>query len=181
MAALASRATASRVAEAGSDYARAHPARQCWQLGVNTLFRRPVFDDTEAARAVARVHRQSGAWCASDCLAWVLLPDRWQGLVCVATGDSLERIVQRFKTASARVVDPRLRINGWLWERGFDAQLLAEGGERDAARRLVIEPVRAGLAGSIGDYPYWDAVWLGEVGERAAFVRLGTPIRQARA
>jgi hypothetical protein len=24
----------------------------------------------------------------------------------------------------------------------------------------VIEPLRAGLAGAIGDYPYWDAVWL---------------------
>jgi hypothetical protein len=92
----------------------------------------------------------------------VLLPDRWQLLLELAPGDAVERIVQRFKSASARVVDPRLRINGWLWERGFDAQLLAEGGERQAARQLVLEPVRAGLAGCIGEYPYWDAVWLGE-------------------
>jgi hypothetical protein len=91
----------------------------------------------------------------------VLLPDRWQLLVQVAAGDSVERLVQRFKAASARQVDPRLRINGWLWERGFDAKLLPEGGEREAARLLVLEPVRAGLAGSIGAYPYWDAVWLG--------------------
>jgi REP element-mobilizing transposase RayT len=150
-----------RIAEAGG--ARAAPApRQCWLIGIHTLFRRPVFDDTDAARAVARLHRATGAWCASDCLAWVLLPDRWQGLLSVPPGDAVERLVQRFKTASARAVDPRLRINGWLWERGFDARLLAEGGERDAARRLVIEPLRAGLAGAIGDYPYWDAVWLGE-------------------
>jgi REP element-mobilizing transposase RayT len=111
---------------------------------VNTLFRRPVFDDTDAARAVARVHRAQGPWSASRCLAWVLLPDRWQLLLELAPGDAVERIVQRFKSASARVVDPRLRINGWLWERGFDAQLLADGGERQAARQLVLEPVRAG-------------------------------------
>ena len=151
-----------KVAEDTAAYARRAPATQCWRLGVNTLFRRPVFDDTDAARAVARVHRASGPWSASRCLAWVLLPDRWQLLLELAPGDVVERIVQRFKSASARVVDPRLRINGWLWERGFDAQLLADGGERQAARELVLDPVRAGLAACIGEYPYWDAVWLGE-------------------
>lgn len=129
---------------------------------MHTLFRRPVFDDTDAARAVARVHRQSAPWCSSSCLAWVLMPDSWQVLLALAPGDSIERIVQRFRSASARAVDPRLRINGWLWERGFDAQLLGDGAQRDAARQLVLEPVRTGLAPSIGDYPYWDAVWLGE-------------------
>ena len=83
-------------------------------------------------------------------------------LLALAPGDGIERIVQRFKTASARVVDPRLRINGWLWERGFEAQLLPAGAEQREARRLVLEPVRVGLAGTIGEYPYWDAVWLGE-------------------
>ena len=147
-----------RIADAGA--ARASAPRPCWLVEIHTLFRRPVFDDTDAARAVSRLHRATGAWCGSDCLAWVLLPDRWQGLLAIAPGDSIERIVQRFKNASARAVDPRLRINGWLWERGFEARLLAEGGEREAARRLVIEPLRAGLAAAIGDYPYWDAVWL---------------------
>ena len=151
-----------KIAEADSDYVHRAPATQCWRLGVNTLFRRPVFDDTDAARAVARVHRATAPWSASRCLAWVLLPDRWQLLLELAPGDAVERIVQRFKSASARVVDPRLRINGWLWERGFDAQLLPDGGERQAARQLVLEPVRAGLAACIGEYPYWDAVWLGE-------------------
>jgi REP element-mobilizing transposase RayT len=157
-----------RIADAGA--LRAAALRQCWLVDIHTLFRRPVFDDTDAARAVSRLHRARGAWCGSECLAWVLLPDRWQGLLAIAPGDALERLVQRFKTASARVVDPRLRINGWLWERGFDARLLADGDERDAARRLVIEPLRAGLAGAIGDYPYWDAVWL-DGGERERSAR----------
>jgi hypothetical protein len=129
---------------------------------VHTLFRRPVFGDTEAARAVSRLHNQAGPWGDSRCLAWVLMPECWQALIEVGPGDSLERLVQRFKTASARLVDPRQRINGWLWERGFDAQPLRPQGEREAARRLVLEPVRTGLAAAIGEYPYWSAVWLEE-------------------
>ena len=152
----------SRVAEADAGHAPAPVPGNTWLVCVNTLFRRPVFDDTDAARAVARTHRACGTWAGSECLAWVLMPDRWQGLVVVHAGDSLERIAQRFKTATARVVDPRLRINGWLWERGFEARPLAAGEERVVARQLVLEPVRTGLAAAIGEYPYWDAVWLEE-------------------
>ena len=147
------------IAESEGAYCPQLPS-PCWRLGVHTLFRRPVFADTDAARAVSRLHRQGGPWATSRCLAWVLLPECWQALVEVGAGDSVECLVQRFKTASSRLVDPRQRINGWLWERGFDAQPLRPQGEREAARRLVLEPVRAGLANAIGEYPYWSAVWL---------------------
>jgi len=161
--------TAAQSCVAESEGAYATPAVEPaagWRIAVHTLFRRPVFDDTEAARAVARLHRQGGPWSTSRCLAWVLMPECWQALVQVGEGDSLEWLVQRFKTASARLVDPRQRINGWLWERGFDAQPLRPQGEREAARKLVLEPVRAGLASAIGDYPYWSAIWLDEGGTR---------------
>jgi hypothetical protein len=162
MAALLDTAMQACVAESEAAYAPAAETTPapCWRIAVHTLFRRPVFDDTEAARAVSRLHRQGGPWSTSRCLAWVLLPECWQALVQVGEGDSLEWLVQRFKTASARLVDPRQRINGWLWERGFDAQPLRPQGEREAARKLVLEPVRAGLASAIGQYPYWSAVWL---------------------
>jgi hypothetical protein len=31
---------------------------------------------------------------------------------------------------------------------------------RDIARYIIANPLRAGLAESIGDYPHWDAIWL---------------------
>jgi hypothetical protein len=166
MASVLEAATPACVAETEGAYAPSVDAGQCWRIAVHTLFRRPVFDDTESARAVSRLHRQGGPWSTSRCLAWVLLPECWQALVQVGEGDSLEWLVQRFKTASARLVDPRQRINGWLWERGFDAQPLRPQGEREAARKLVLEPVRAGLANAIGQYPYWSAIWLEDLERR---------------
>lgn len=130
-------------------------------ITIGTLFRRPLFLDPEAARAVARVQNDPRIWGASRCLAWVLMPDRWQGLVLMSEGDSLDPLVRRFKGISANAVDARFRINGWLWGKGYNQRELQR--EQDliaVARHLVANPVRAGLARSVGAYPYWDAVWL---------------------
>ena len=130
-------------------------------LTIGTLFRRPLFLDPEAARAVSRTHSDPGIWGPSRCLAWVLMPDRWHGLVVVADGDSLHPLVRRFKAITARGVDARFRVNGWLWAKGYNQRLLDR--EEDllaVARHLVANPVRAGLASSVGTYPYWDSAWL---------------------
>ncbi len=130
-------------------------------ITIATLFRRPLFLDPDAARAVARVQPDPRIWGRSRCLAWVLMPDRWQGLVMMAPGDSLDPLVRRFKGISANAVEPRFRVNGWLWGKGYNQRELQR--EQDlvaVARHLVANPVRAGLARSVGAYPYWDAVWL---------------------
>ena len=135
--------------------------RNAFFLTVSTLFRRPLFLDTDAARAVARVQCDPLVWGASQCLAWVLMPDRWQGLVAVHADDSLEALVRRIKAISARSVPPRFRVNGWLWAKGFNARELDnEESLLAVARHIVANPVREGLAGSVGDYAYWDAVWM---------------------
>lgn len=134
---------------------------QAYFLTINALLRRPLFLDADGARAVSRMQGEASIWCSSRCLAWVLMPDRWQGLVLVDAGDSLERLVRRFKSITARAAEPRLRINGWLWAKGYNERALdSEQDLQAVARHLVANPVRAGLAKSIGAYPYWDAVWL---------------------
>jgi REP element-mobilizing transposase RayT len=153
------------VAEPGAHDASPQPA---WPaaghahfLTVGTLFRRPLFLDPDAARAVSRSQSDPAIWGRSRCLAWVLMPDRWHGLVVLAEGDSLDPLVRRFKAITARGVEPRFRVNGWLWSKGYNQRLLDR--EEDllaVARHLVANPVRAGLASSVGSYPYWNSAWL---------------------
>jgi putative transposase len=162
---MATEVLSAQAGDAGSREARRRQAHvsvagRAYVLTVATLFRRPVFRDPLAARAVARLHLREGAWGQSSWLAWVLMPDHWQALVVLGAGDSLEALVGRFKAISARSVDARHCINGWLWSRGFhdrtvdDGEILA-----DAARHLVAAPRRAGLVASLADYPYWDSAW----------------------
>lgn len=145
------------------------PDQPAFLVTVNTLLRRPLFLDPDAARAVARMQGERSVWGDSHCLAWVLMPDRWQGLVVPGAGDSLGGLVRRFKAISARAVDSRFRVNGWLWAKGFDERsLLDEEDILSVARHLVASPVRARLAQTVGAYPYWNAIWLDAPQQRVA-------------
>jgi putative transposase len=134
---------------------------QACLLTLGTLFRRPVFRDFEAAKSVAAVHKLRWVWRHSQVLAWVLMPDQWHALVAVDQEDDLNQLIGRFKSATARGLDDRYKINGWLWGRGFQQQALKDDVElRDTGRYLITHPIRAGLVDEIGKYPYWDAVWV---------------------
>lgn len=141
---------------------------------VFTLFRRPVFRDPRAARAVASQHARTLPWDRAAWLAWVLMPDHWQGLLVCGRDESLAALVGRFKAMTTRAVDPRLRINGWLWGRGHrDAPLADHESLGDAARFLVAAPRRAGLVACLADYPHWESAWDPETRAGAAERRRG--------
>lgn len=130
-------------------------------LAVSTLYRRTVFQDDEAARAVCRVLSAAWPWRDARLLAWVLMPDEWQGLVMLGERDSLSTLMGRFKAITSRAVEDRHRVNGWLWGRGFrDRVLRVEEDPVQVARELVGAPMRAGLVQRLGDYAYWNAAWL---------------------
>jgi hypothetical protein len=67
----------------------------------------------------------------------------------------------RFKAVTARSVDERHRVNGCLWSRGFHDRALRDSeSSRLAARYLIGNPLRTGLTDKVGQYPFWNAVWL---------------------
>ena len=134
---------------------------QTYLLSVATLYRRPVFSDDEAARAVCRVHTAQWPWRDSAVLAWVLMPDHWHGMIELGALDSLPTLVQRLKSNSARIVRLRHPDTGQVWEKGFhDRALRDASGVLATARYVVANPLRAGLACRVGEYAWWDAVWL---------------------
>jgi putative transposase len=134
---------------------------QIYLLTVTTIYRRKLFLDHDQARAIARCHIDKKVWKDSQCLAWVLMPDHWQGLVSIGRNDSLDRLVGRFKAMTAKAVDQRCLVNRYLWGRGYRECLLKNPENLEQlARHIVMSPVRAGLVNRSADYPYWNAQWL---------------------
>ncbi|MGH8104692.1 MAG: REP-associated tyrosine transposase [Arenimonas sp.] len=134
---------------------------QAYLLTTTTIFRRQLFRDVDAARAAASVHNLRWVWRDSRVLAWVLMPSHWQGLIVLGPNDDLQKLMGRFKTATAKAMDSRYQTCGWVWGRGFSEQALENDAVlRDVGRHLITQPIRTGLVDEIGNYPYWDAVWL---------------------
>lgn len=94
-------------------------------------------------------------------LAWVLMPDHAHWLIRLGESDALDAVVNRLKSASARGANRVLHRDGALWTRAFhDHALRAEEDLQRSAQYVVDNPVRAGLVERIGDYPFWNAVWV---------------------
>ena len=89
------------------------------------------------------------------------MPDHWHGLIELGEGESLPALMRHFKANVSR----RLRLQhpglGPLWGKSFhDRALRADEDAIAAARYIVLNPVRGGLVCKVGDYPFWDAVWV---------------------
>jgi len=125
------------------------PGRQRW------------FAEWEAARSACRALVDPRSWRQSKLLAWVLMPDHCHVLLELGEGDELCRLVNRLKSHSARRLRCEGVVGGRVWADGFhDRALRRDECLVEAARYIVLNPVRAGLVRRVGDYPYWNAVWI---------------------
>lgn len=89
------------------------------------------------------------------------MPDHWHGLIQTTDGEPLSGLVQKLKSNTARRVRLAQAAPMRVWSKAFhDHALRAEEDLRGIARYVVLNPVRAGLAARVGDYPYWNAIWL---------------------
>ncbi len=126
-----------------------------------TLHRQRVFTDFWAGCTAARCFETPAILGDARMLAWVLMPDHAHWLLQLDEKDTLSEVVNRLKSASARLANRALSRSGALWERAFhDHALRSEEDIRGVARYVVSNPLRAGLVERIGDYPFWNAVWV---------------------
>jgi REP element-mobilizing transposase RayT len=122
--------------------------------------RRAVFTGFTCARLLIAELRRAEDEGLVDSLAWVVMPDHFHWLTVLQQG-SVEQLMQRVKGRSARVLNQALGRSGRLWQSGYhDRALRREEDVQAVARYIVANPLRAGLVGRLGDYPFWDAVWL---------------------
>jgi REP element-mobilizing transposase RayT len=126
-----------------------------------TRDRYPFFSDLFAARALIRELLTCDKAGLTNTWTFVVMPDHLHWLVELGA-DSLSSTVRRVKSGSAIRLNRMTGAAGrTVWQRGFhDHALRREEGLREIARYVIANPVRAGLAASVREYPHWDAAWL---------------------
>lgn len=123
--------------------------------------RAPLFNDFRLARLTIRALQAPDAADTCHTLAFVLMPDHLHWLLELRAA-SLSSVVGRFKAKASAAINRETGSPGVpRWQRGFhDHAVRQEEDLATLARYLVSNPLRAGLARRVGEYPHWDAVWL---------------------
>ena len=118
-----------------------------------TSHRRPIFLNFEYAASACRNFYSPAVLEHGTTLSFVVMPDHVHWLV--ELHGRLSVLVRIYK---ARV---SLEVGRGIWQPGYhDHALRRDEDLRRSARYIVANPLRAGLVSDIGQYPYWDAVWL---------------------
>jgi REP element-mobilizing transposase RayT len=135
-------------------------ARHAYHVTASTAQRLPLFSDFTLGCVAAQSFDDACRSGDASLLAWVLMPDHAHWLLQLGDGDPLSGIVNRIKSASARYVNRARHHRGPVWARAFhDHAIRSDESLEDAAAYITANPVRAGLATDIGDYPFWNTVW----------------------
>jgi putative transposase len=106
-----------------------------------------------------RTSNESGA----RLLTWVLMPDHAHWLIELGDETSLSYVVSRLKSASAGACNRAVNasVGASIWQKGFyDRAIRRDEDLLSVARYIVANPLRAGLVERLGDYPWWNSVWL---------------------
>ena len=134
---------------------------QIYTVTVTTLGRQPHFRVYGAASAAAACFQRPQLLGDARLLAWVLMPDHAHWLLQLGESDALDVVVSRLKAASARATNAVSGDRGAVWSRAYhDRALRKEEDIVTVARYIIANPLRAGLVDRVGDYPFWNAVWV---------------------
>ncbi|HDS1676349.1 TPA: transposase [Stenotrophomonas maltophilia] len=130
-------------------------SRNVYAITTITHRRQRFFDDADlAALAVATLQRlqQEGRYIN---LAWVVMPDHIHWLMQLR-GGTLAASVQIMKSRCSRLSG----TDGPLWQRGYyDHAVRCDESLRSQALYIAANPVRAGLAEQLGEYPFAWCRW----------------------
>ncbi len=136
--------------------ARYSISRQIYSITSVCIAREKVFASYRNARLAAQALNSKRLWPDAKCLAWVVMPDHMHVLVELGDEEPLSLVVQRIKSLIAAAINQERNSRQPVWQRGYYDHAI--GTEEDvllAARYIVNNAIRAGLAENIGDYPYW--------------------------
>ena len=130
-------------------------------ITTTTQKRQKLFSDFTCASAMARQFVRADLLHGIELLAWVLMPDHVHWLIQMQNNTSLSEWASRMKSGSARHFNRITGHTGPVWARAFhDHALRTNEDVKSLACYIIANPLRAGLAENIGDYPFWNAVWL---------------------
>ncbi len=90
--------------------------------------------------------------------AWCIMPSHVHVLAAQAEGWPLPDVVHAWKSFSAKAINRRLDRHGHFWAANYFDRFMRDEAQFEAARAYIeANPVKAGLCGADGDWPWSSA------------------------
>jgi len=137
-------------------------SNRIYLLTTSTASRAPIFSDFNSASIAANTMSQIEKAGHIQSLAYVIMPDHIHWLIQLNGSLGLSGVMRSFKGYSANKLNQLRNMAGSpVWQRGYyDRALRSEDDLLAVARYIVANPLRAKLVKRLGEYPFWNAVWL---------------------
>ena len=142
---------------------RASIPGQIYHVSARAQSSRSPFADPAVAFVVCKAFRYVMQVSDAKLLAWVLMPDHAHWLIELGERECLSVLVARLKSASAGACNDAAgnAVGTSLWQSGFyDRAIRRDEDVLAVARYIVANPLRARLVQRLGEYPWWNAVWV---------------------
>jgi len=138
---------------------RISEANRIYHITTTTHKRTPWFQGMVCARMLIQAMQYESSYAQT--LTFMVMPDHLHWLVQLSDQGRLDVIVRNIKSVSASRINQYLKRKGKIWQSGYyDHAVRKDEDVQSIARYIVANPLRAGLVDNIGDYSFWDAVWL---------------------
>ncbi|WP_313457694.1 transposase [Stenotrophomonas sp.] len=131
----------------------------CYVITTVTARRARIFECPENARELTRWLHCSDHEGRTESLAWAVMPDHLHWMFFLRE-TSLSTVVRTMKSHSARAINQCNGSQGPIWQPGYyDQQQRDERQFRTEALYIMANPVRAGLATRLEEYPFAWCRW----------------------
>ncbi|MCI0330785.1 MAG: transposase [candidate division Zixibacteria bacterium] len=130
---------------------------QIYFITTTTRERDKVFTSDENSRVMLKIFEEIRESGAAKISAFVIMPDHLH-LVVKPEKKSLDKIMQKIKGKSSRLINQLRNRNGGLWQREYFERAIRD--EKDLEEKyqyIVYNPVKEGLAERPEEYPYSSA------------------------
>lgn len=140
---------------------RASLKHHVYHITTCTQNRKPFFHDFQYSRLLINEMQNLINQHEVKSITWVIMPDHLHWLFQLTSDESLSKVIQTLKGRSSRVINKHKNEVKFSWQRGFhDHAIRTEENLLSVSRYIVANPLRAGLVGNVGDYPFWDSIYL---------------------
>ncbi|WP_096794027.1 REP-associated tyrosine transposase [Pseudoalteromonas sp. 1_2015MBL_MicDiv] len=122
--------------------------------------RQNIFSDYELANTFCKCIADNEFSHRCRWLTWVLMPDHFHGLLQLK-GAKLGNVVGHLKGLSSWRVNKVRGFRQNVWQPAYyDHALREEENRIEIARYIAANPLRRSIVNKLGDYPFWNSVYL---------------------